>query len=116
EDIKDVVYVKPDTFDAKFTPKIATELEAVNKQLVARKQPYLLIGFGRWGSSDPWLGTPVNWGQVCGAKVIVEATLPKMNVDLSQGSHFFHNINSFQVSYFSVSHSGPYSIDWDWLN
>lgn len=77
--------------------------------------PYLLIGFGRWGSSDPWLGTPVTWSQIGGARAIVEATLPAMNVDLSQGSHFFHNISSFNVSYFSVPFGGDFPIDWEKL-
>ena len=79
------------------------------------KRPYLLIGFGRWGSSDPWLGIPVNWGQISGAAGIVEAGLENMNVDLSQGSHFFHNLTSFCVSYFSVPFTGKYKIDWEWL-
>ena len=84
--------------------------------LLAEGRPYLLIGFGRWGSSDPWLGIPVNWGQISGAQVIVESTLPEMYVDLSQGSHFFHNITSFQVYYFSMPHAGKYAIHWEWLN
>ncbi len=113
--ILDIVYVKPEHFDAKYTRQIALELESMNKKLAADGSPYLLIGFGRWGSSDPWLGIPVNWGQISGAKVIVEATLPSMDKELSQGSHFFHNITSFQVSYFSVHHSGQYPIDWQWL-
>ena len=77
---------------------------------------WLLIGFGRWGSSDPWLGVPVNWSQISGAKVLVEATLPTMNVELSQGAHFFHNITSFQIYHFSVRHDGEFSINWSWLN
>jgi phosphoenolpyruvate synthase/pyruvate phosphate dikinase len=116
ETIRDIVYVKPENFDAKFTRKIVYELEAINKKLVAEKNPYLLIGLGRWGSSDPWLGIPVNWGQISGAKVIVEATLAHMNVEQSQGSHFFHNLTSFGVSYFSVPFTGKYQIDWNWLD
>lgn len=113
--ICDVVYVKPESFDARYTQKIASEIEQINEALRKAHQPYLLIGFGRWGSADPWLGIPTTWGQIAGAKVIVESTLPEMNVDLSQGSHFFHNLTSFQISYFSVKHSGPYKIDWEWL-
>ena len=75
-----------------------------------------MIGFGRWGSSDPWLGVPVDWAQISGAAVIVEATLPQMSPDLSQGSHFFHNLISFEVLYLSVSHSASPGIDWTWLN
>ena len=113
--IHDIVYVKPDGFEASQTPAIASELELLNRKLLGLHRNYLLIGFGRWGSSDPWLGIPVNWGQVCGARVIVEATTPGMNVELSQGSHFFHNLTSFQVFYFCVSHTGKYAINWEWL-
>jgi hypothetical protein len=115
DSIRDVVYVKPDSFEARHTRTIAAELERLNRPLLAAGRPYLLIGFGRWGSSDPWLGIPVDWGQICGAKVIVEATLPSMAVEPSQGSHFFHNITSFQVSYFAVSHFRRPGIDWEWL-
>ena len=114
--IRDVVYVKPDVFEAKYTRQIASELDSINKQLAGEDRQYLLIGFGRWGSSDPWLGIPVDWGQVSNAKVIIEATLPKMNVELSQGSHFFHNLTSFQIFYLPVHHSGKYQINWAWLN
>ncbi|MDY7107717.1 MAG: PEP/pyruvate-binding domain-containing protein [Planctomycetota bacterium] len=112
----DVVYVKPESFDASLTPRIAAQLEQFNTPLLAEGRPYLLIGFGRWGSSDPWLGIPAKWGQICGARVIIEATLPNMIVELSQGSHFFHNISSFQVSYFSVDHQRGPGIDWAWLD
>jgi len=113
--IKDIIYVKPEKFEAKFTQKIAFELETVNKKMVKEKRPYLLIGFGRWGSSDPWLGIPVNWGQISGVAAIVEAGLENMNVDLSQGSHFFHNLTSFCVSYFSIPFSGKFKINWQHL-
>jgi hypothetical protein len=115
ENIADVVYVKPESFEARHTRAIARELAPLNRTLVAEKRPYLLLGFGRWGSSDPWLGIPVEWPAINGAAAIVEATLPAMNVDLSQGSHFFHNISCFHVSYFSVPHSGRYAIDFAWL-
>jgi hypothetical protein len=114
--LKDIVYVNPEIFETKFTPQIAEELEQINKELVNQHRPYLLIGFGRWGSSDPWLGIPVNWGQVSGAKAIVETALENLNVEFSQGSHFFHNLTSFNVSYFSVKFSDPYKIDWEWLS
>lgn len=116
DSITDIVYVKPSHFEARTTPQIAQELDAVNRQLLQGGRRYLLIGFGRWGSSDPWLGTPVEWGQVSGARAIVEATLPEMNIELSQGSHFFHNLSSFQVCYFSVHHAGSFRIDWEWLD
>ncbi len=114
--IVDLVYVKPATFDPKHTRSIAAEIEKLNTTLVAEQRDYVLIGFGRWGSSDPWLGIPVTWPQISGARVIVEATLPDMNVDASQGSHFFHNMISFGVQYFTVRHSGDLAIDWDWLD
>ncbi len=115
-DICDVVYLKPDAFEARFTDRMATELDGVNRGLEEAGHPYLLIGFGRWGSSDPWLGVPVDWGQISGARAIVEATLPQMTPDLSQGSHFFHNLISFDVLYLSVRHMSDFSIQWDWLD
>jgi len=115
EDIRDVVYVRPDVFEAKHTPRIALEIERLNRELVAQGRPYLLIGFGRWGSSDPWLGIPVEWGQISGARALVETTLPQMNPDLSQGSHFFHNLISFQVLYFSVRSAEGRGVAWPWL-
>ena len=116
DDIVDVVYLKPTSFEACHTPQIAAELETVNQSLLDEDRPYLLIGFGRWGSSDPWLGVPVEWGQISGVRAIVEATLPDMNPDMSQGSHFFHNMIGFQVLYLSVGHSSAYRIEWDWLD
>jgi hypothetical protein len=116
-DIQDVVFILPDAFDPKFSRIMAGEIETMNRSLVQEGRPYLLIGFGRWGSSDPWLGIPVTWSQVSGAKVIVESTLPGVNVDPSQGSHFFHNLSSFQVSYFTVRHGvDEGGIDWTWLS
>jgi hypothetical protein len=114
--VRDIVYVKPDGFQARHTPAIAADIARINMGLVEEGAPYLLIGFGRWGSSDPWLGIPVTWSQIGGARAIVEATLPEMNVDLSQGSHFFHNISSFNVSYFSVPFHGDFPIDWEGLS
>jgi len=116
ENVRDVVYLKPDKFEAKHSYLIVPELEAINRKLAEAARPYLLVGFGRWGTSDPVAGIPVNFGQISGAKVIVEATLPDMNFMLSQGSHFFHNITSFQICYFSVYHWGEFQIDYSWLN
>jgi hypothetical protein len=110
-----IVYVKPDVFERHLTPRIAAELESLNRTLRALNTPYVLIGFGRWGSSDPWLGIPVTWGQISGAAVIVESTLPDFDVEPSQGAHFFHNIAAFQVGYFSVHHETDPEIAWDWL-
>jgi hypothetical protein len=114
--IRDVVYVKPETFNAGHTETIAAELERINRELLISGRPYLLIGFGRWGSTDPLGGIPVKFGQISGAKVIVEAALPNMSSMPSQGSHFFHNITSFEVFYFSVDHLQECRIDWDWLS
>lgn len=114
-EIRDVVYVRPDRFDPMSTRRIAEEIAPINDRLLDAGRPYLLVGFGRWGSSDPSLGIPVEWGQICGAKALVEATLPKMNVELSQGSHFFHNISSFEVSYFCCRHDRGHRLDWAWL-
>jgi hypothetical protein len=117
--IRDVVYVRPETFEARLTPRIAEDIDALNRALADQGRPYLLIGFGRWGSADPWLGIPVKWGQIAGARVIVESTIPGMDVEASQGAHFFHNLIAFDVLYLCVRHGGPESgrrgIDWDWL-
>jgi hypothetical protein len=114
--IQDVVYVKPEKFEVNKTVAIAKELEKLNRLLVKARRPYVLVGFGRWGSSDPSGGIPLKFAQISGAKVIVETTLPDMNFRLSQGSHFFHNITSFQVCYFSVAHWDEYGINWNWLD
>jgi hypothetical protein len=114
-DIHDIVYVKPDTFTSLKTGTMAVQLEALNRELVEVKRPYLLIGYGRWGTSDPAQGVPVNFGQISGAKAIVETTLPGMYFNFSQGSHFFHNMTSFRILYFFVEQEGGYAVDWDWL-
>lgn len=113
--IKDIVYVKPETFDHKNSAKIAHEIETFNHKLVSENRQFLLLGFGRWGSSNPWWGIPVNWGQICGAKVIVESTIPGTTGVLSQGSHFFHNMTNLKILYFSIKEGGKYPIDWNWL-
>lgn len=116
KNIYDIIFVKQERFEKIETKKIATEIEAMNKKLIDEKRRYLLIGFGRWGSCDPWLGIPVEWQQISGAEVIVESTLFNMNVELSQGSHFFHNLTGFNVKYFSINYDGEFKIDWSWLN
>jgi hypothetical protein len=113
--VKEVVFVKPDAFSARDTGLIAAELDDVNRRLVEDGLPYLLIVIGRLGTSDPWLGIPVQWGQVAGARAIVEASVTDMNVDMSQGSHFFHNVTSFKVLYFSTEKTGRHPVKWDWL-
>lgn len=113
--IRDVVYLPPDRFDARHSRAIAEEIAARNRVLLEEGTPYILIGFGRWGSADPWLGVPVVWGDVAGAKVLVEASRPERGIEMSQGSHFFHNISSFGVSYFSLPPEGEGTLDWEWL-
>ena len=114
--IRDIVFVKPDVFDAGKSPQIAGEVDKINSRLREAGTPYLLIGPGRWGSTDPWLGIPVKWGQISGVKVVVEASLPNMNVDPSQGSHFFQNMTSLRIGYFTVPVDRSHGfIDWPWL-
>jgi len=114
--IQDIVFVKPAVFDAGQSPQIAVEIDRLNANLRAENIPYLLIGPGRWGSTDPWLGIPVKWSQISGVKVVVEVSLPNMNVDPSQGSHFFQNMTSLRIGYFTIPlNSAKGFIDWPWL-
>ena len=115
DEIRDIVFVDPERFDSLRTQQIAAEIEPFNKRLVEAKKPYVIIGFGRWGTTDPPAGIPVDFGQISGAKVIVEAALPELNTIMSQGSHFFHNVTSFKIFYFSIPHESEYRIDWAWL-
>lgn len=108
EGIKDVVYVKPDTFDSANTRIIAEELEILNQKFRESGKNYILVGPGRWGSSDPWLGIPVKWPQISEARLIVECGLQNFRVDPSQGTHFFQNLTSFRVGYFTIN---PYMED-----
>ena len=104
EDVTDVVYVKTDdNFTASNNPRIADEVERINRKFVAEGKNYVLVGPGRWGSSDYWLGIPVKWPHISAARVIVEAGLPNYRVDPSQGTHFFQNLTSFGVGYFTVN-------------
>ena len=104
EDVSDVVYVKADDdFSASDNPQIALEIETINRQFVSEGKGYILIGPGRWGSSDYWLGIPVKWPHISGAKLIVELGLRNYRVDPSQGTHFFQNLTSFGVGYFTVN-------------
>ena len=113
--LEDVVYVDPARFEARATPAIALELERLNRALAAARRPYLLIGFGRWGSADPWLGIPVRWDQISGARAIVEATIPGMSPEPSQGSHFFHNLSSFDALYLTVAPGEHRGVDWEYF-
>lgn len=104
EDVVDVVYVKTDeNFTAMNNPQIAGEVEKMNRKFLAEDKNYVLVGPGRWGSSDYWLGIPVKWPHISAARVIVEAGLKNYRVDPSQGTHFFQNLTSFGVGYFTVN-------------
>ncbi len=103
EDVTDVVYVKTDDrFTASDNPMIAREIEKINQKYLELGTNYVLVGPGRWGSSDPWLGIPVKWPHISAARVIVEVALKNYRVDPSQGTHFFQNLTSFGVGYFTV--------------
>lgn len=103
EDVTDVVYVKTDDrFSAADNPMIAREIEKLNKEYLDRGTNYVLVGPGRWGSSDSWLGIPVKWPHISAARVIVEVALKNYRVDPSQGTHFFQNLTSFGVGYFTI--------------
>jgi CheY-like chemotaxis protein len=103
ENLFDLVYIRPESFKASETKKIATVLEHLNSDFIIAKRNYILIGPGRWGSSDPWLGIPIRWPQISEARIIVESGLHNYNIDPSQGTHFFHNLTTFRVGYFSVN-------------
>lgn len=116
KDIHDIVVVDINRFERSRSHDVATEVSSLNAKLVAQKRPYVLIGVGRWGSLDNWLGVPVTWDQISGASVIVESGFKDFNVTPSQGSHFFQNITSFRVGYFTVnSYTQLGFIDWEWL-
>jgi hypothetical protein len=115
-EIRDVVFVDPGRFDRGRTPAISREVGEINRRLAAEQRPYLLLGPGRWGSADRWLGIPVAWADISGAAVIVETDLEDFKVTPSQGTHFFQNLTSFQVGYLTVNQSsGGGRIDWGWL-
>ncbi|MEX0735844.1 MAG: PEP/pyruvate-binding domain-containing protein [Bacteroidota bacterium] len=115
-DIFDIVFVDPNLFDRAKSREVGREVTAFNEKLIEERRPYLLIGVGRWGSLDPWLGIPVKWDQISGARAIVEAGFKDMDVAPSQGSHFFQNITSFMVGYFTINSKVKQGfVDWAWL-
>ena len=101
-DIQDVIYVKTDGYSASNNQLIAYEIEKLNREFLDKGKSYILVGPGRWGSSDTWLGIPVKWPHISAARVIVEAGLTNYRVDPSQGTHFFQNLTSFGVGYFTI--------------
>lgn len=102
EDISDVVYIDPETFDKTETEQMAKEIDMINRKFLKDGKKYVLIGPGRWGTRDRWIGIPVNWSQISCARIIVETSLEDYPLDASSGSHFFHNVVSMNVGYFTV--------------
>jgi hypothetical protein len=117
KEIRDVIFVDPSRFNKLKTIEMAAEIDRLNNLMVKANKKYVLIGPGRWGSRDQFVGIPVNWSQISNAKVIVEASLDNYPLDSSLGSHFFHNVTSMNIGYFSVQHSSPTDfVSWEMLN
>ncbi len=117
KDITDFIYVPPDNFNNMLTNEMAAEIDMMNEKMLQENRRYVLLGPGRWGTRDRFLGIPVVWPQISNAKIIVEVGLPDFHVDASLGSHFFHNVTSMNVGYFSINHgSDDGSIIWEKLN
>jgi hypothetical protein len=117
ENLYDVVVVDSQRFERSRSQEVAKAVAHFNGLLNAENRPYLLIGVGRWGSNDAWLGIPVEWDEISGARVIVEAGFRDFRVTPSQGSHFFQNLTAFQIGYFTVNpDAGEGSVDWEWLS
>ncbi|MBN2102930.1 histidine kinase [bacterium] len=116
EDIHDIVFVDRDRYDRGKSQEVAEEIKYYNRRLLNENRRYILIGVGRWGSLDPWLGIPVKWPEISNVRTIVEADFKDFTVMPSQGSHFFQNLNSFLVGYFTIRSSSKDSfVDWEWL-
>ncbi|MBN1632593.1 MAG: histidine kinase [Ignavibacteria bacterium] len=114
--IYDIVYVDVNKFERALSREVAGEVSSFNSKLLNLKRPYVLIGVGRWGTLDPWLGIPVNWSQISGAKTIIEAGMKDMIIEPSQGSHFFQNLTSFMIGYFTVNTNTENTfLDWNWI-
>ena len=117
EDLRDVVYVRTENFDASKNREIAERIEGINEKFIDADTNYVLIGPGRWGSTDVWRGIPIKWQQISGARVIVESGLENYHIDPSQGTHFFQNLTAFRVGYFNINPSrGDGFIDYDFLS
>jgi CheY-like chemotaxis protein len=116
QDLRDVIVVDSHRFERARSHEVAHSVAHFNAKLNEQGSPYLLIGVGRWGSTDPWLGIPVAWDQISGARVIVESGFRDFRVVPSQGSHFFQNLTAFQIGYFTVNpDAGEGFVDWQWL-
>ena len=115
--LRHVVYVDPKSFDKTKTEEIALEIEQINKFMLSKGWQYILIGPGRWGTRDKWIGIPVHWGQISNSKVIVETSLVNFPLESSSGSHFFHNVISMNVGYFTIQHANSeHILRWDVLD
>ncbi|MDE5745318.1 MAG: phosphoenolpyruvate synthase, partial [Paramuribaculum sp.] len=106
DNVSKIVYVRPDTFSSSNNSIIAREIEKINRQFVADNESYILVGPGRWGSSDTALGIPVKWPQISAARLIVESAVGSYRIEPSQGTHFFQNLTSFGVGYFTIDQAG----------
>jgi CheY-like chemotaxis protein len=115
DEMFDIIYVRPDRFDPSLTPRIAQEIGKLNARLMNQGHRYLLVGPGRWGSADRWLGIPVTWNDISGVGAIVETASEKLRAEPSQGSHFFHNITTLGINYITVESGGEDFFHWDWL-
>lgn len=115
-EVHSIIYVKPESFDTAKTREIAGDIEKINKVMKDRGKRYLLIGPGRWGTSDRWLGIPVKWSAISEAHSIMETTSEKLHADPSQGSHFFHNITSLGINYLGIPPKGKSYINMDFLD
>ena len=116
DDITDFIYFVPESFNNMLTNEMASEIDAMNEKMLLENRRYVLLGPGRWGTRDRFLGIPVAWPQISNAKIIVEVGLPDFHVDASLGSHFFHNVTSMNVGYFSINHgSNDETIEWEKL-
>ena len=114
--IKDIVYVKRENYALANNPKIIKHIQEINKKLIKKKSPYILVGPGRRGSTDPWLGIPVTWSDIAGSKLIIETPVEERPIDPSQGSHFFHNMIAANTAYFTILTRGKSSLDWEWMD
>ena len=115
--MKHIVYVSPSSFDSAHTREMADEIRTFNNLLKVEDKSYMLVGPGRWGSSDPWLGIPVAWSDISNAKLIVECAIPGFQIEPSQGTHFFQNLTSLGVGYLNVDTvTSEGSVDFDWLD
>ncbi len=122
DNLMDLIYVRPDRWQASVNKQVATEIGELNRKLQDEERHYLLIGPGRWGTADPWLGIPVKWSQISGVRVLIEASPEGYAVEPSQGTHFFQNITALQISYLTLPPGADKSddrqefLDWKWLD